>query len=67
MPIQFIINGVVYQPHRVSREAGPSIPDPLTDDQLEELEKSIPLFKELGLNTLFVCKYAHLPRGLYFT
>ncbi|KAI1256564.1 hypothetical protein MGN70_001688 [Eutypa lata] len=52
---RFIINGVVFQPHRASRrEKLPSTPDPLAEDRLEELETSIPLFKELGLNTLFV-------------
>lgn len=55
--MQFIINGAVFQPRKASaQEDLPSIPDPLADDRLEELEKSIPLFKELGLNTLFVCR-----------
>ncbi|RYP18046.1 hypothetical protein DL765_004162 [Monosporascus sp. GIB2] len=51
---RFVINGVVYQPYKPSREGAFSIPDPLAEDQLEDLEKSIPLFKELGINTLFV-------------
>ncbi|RYP73189.1 hypothetical protein DL770_007818 [Monosporascus sp. CRB-9-2] len=51
---RFVINGVVYQPHKPSREGSFSIPDPLAEDQLEDLEKSIPLFKELGMNTLAV-------------
>lgn len=47
----------MFQPHRASRrEKLPSTPDPLAEDRLEELETSIPLFKELGLNTLFVCR-----------
>ncbi|RYP64240.1 hypothetical protein DL771_008864 [Monosporascus sp. 5C6A] len=51
---RFVINGVVYQSHKPSREGAFSIPDPLAEDQLDDLEKSIPLFKELGTNTLAV-------------
>ncbi|KAI5926006.1 glycolipid anchored surface protein [Camillea tinctor] len=54
---RFLIKGVVYQQHNHNNE-GSSSPesdlDPLADDQLEDLRLSIPLFKELGLNTLFV-------------
>jgi hypothetical protein len=31
--------------------------DPLADDGIEDLERDVEAFKELGLNTLLVCKY----------
>ncbi|RYP70561.1 hypothetical protein DL771_005380 [Monosporascus sp. 5C6A] len=51
---RFIINGVVYQPHKYTGRGFRLSQDPLTDERLEELERSIPLLKELGINTLFV-------------
>ncbi|KAI1637248.1 Glucanosyltransferase-domain-containing protein [Biscogniauxia mediterranea] len=54
---RFLIKGVAYRQHDPEK-GGPgssrSIPDPLADDQLEDLKLSIPLFKDLGLNTLLV-------------
>ena len=44
---RFYIRGVAYQVH--------STLDPISDDRLAELRDDIRLFKELGLNTLFVC------------
>ncbi|KAI0602358.1 Glucanosyltransferase-domain-containing protein [Biscogniauxia sp. FL1348] len=55
---RFLIKGVVYRQY--DRQEGASgssssvVPDPLADDQLEDLKLSIPLFKDLGLNTLLV-------------
>ncbi|CAJ2511316.1 Uu.00g069410.m01.CDS01 [Anthostomella pinea] len=49
---RFLVNGVVYQQYRPKGAAGS--PDPLADDQLEDLRRCIPLFRELGLNTLFI-------------
>ncbi|RYP77903.1 hypothetical protein DL769_003314 [Monosporascus sp. CRB-8-3] len=51
---RFIINGVVYRPHKYTGTGSRLSQDPLTDERLEELERSIPLLKELGINTLFV-------------
>ncbi|ROV92208.1 hypothetical protein VMCG_09307 [Cytospora schulzeri] len=45
---RFIIRGVVYRPHG----CGPS--DPLVDERLDDLQRNITLFKELGLNALFI-------------
>ncbi|KAI5864458.1 glycolipid anchored surface protein [Durotheca rogersii] len=55
---RFLVNGVLYQKYVDPAEHGDmgmEMPaDPLADDSLEDLRKSIPLFKELGLNTIFV-------------
>ncbi|RYO91383.1 hypothetical protein DL766_002167 [Monosporascus sp. MC13-8B] len=51
---RFIINGVVYQAHKDTGRGSRLSQDPLTDERLEKLERSIPLLKELGINTLFV-------------
>ncbi|OTA55225.1 glycoside hydrolase family 72 protein [Hypoxylon sp. EC38] len=51
---RFLINGVVYQPHGPGVDDFGSSQDPLSDDKLHYLEKSIPLFKELQINTLVV-------------
>lgn len=48
--IQFLIKGVVYRLH------GEGPIDPLVDDRLDDLQRDITLFKELGLNTLFICE-----------
>ncbi|KAI1411230.1 glycoside hydrolase family 72 protein [Hypoxylon sp. FL1857] len=50
---RFLVNGVVYQPHGpgIRDVAGP-LKDPLSDDKLNYLERSIPLLKELHINTL---------------
>lgn len=45
---RFIIRGIVYRLHG----CGPS--DPLVDERLDDLQRDITLFKELGLNTLFI-------------
>lgn len=45
---KFFVRGVAYQVN--------STLDPISDDRLAELKNDILLFKELGLNTLFVCK-----------
>lgn len=50
---QFLVKGVVYQDHRRS---GSSRSDPLADDGIEALRRDLEAFRELGLNTLFVCK-----------
>lgn len=53
--IQFLIKGVVYRLH------GEGPIDPLVDDRLDDLQRDITLFKELGLNTLFVCESSPEP------
>ncbi|KAI1210794.1 uncharacterized protein F4807DRAFT_422663 [Annulohypoxylon truncatum] len=50
---RFLINGVVYQPHIKKPQL---LVDPLAEDQLYNLERSIPLLKDLGINTISVCK-----------
>ncbi|KUI64339.1 1,3-beta-glucanosyltransferase gel1 [Cytospora mali] len=45
---RFIIRGVVYRLH------GCEPSDPLVDERLDDLQRDITLFKELGLNTLFI-------------
>ncbi|KAK7733133.1 hypothetical protein SLS53_008321 [Cytospora paraplurivora] len=45
---RFVIKGVVYRLH------GSEPSDPLVDERLDDLERDIALFKELGLNTLFI-------------
>lgn len=47
------MKGLVYQDK--SRNEG-FRSDPLADDGLEDLRRDLEAFKELGLNTLFVCK-----------
>ncbi|KAI1442439.1 glycoside hydrolase family 72 protein [Annulohypoxylon stygium] len=47
---RFLINGVVYTIHKKQ----PGMVDPLTDEHLYDLERSIPLLTELGVNTIFV-------------
>ncbi|KAL7624142.1 hypothetical protein AAE478_005699 [Parahypoxylon ruwenzoriense] len=56
---RFLLNGVVYRKHttfngRGCIEDGYFPSDPLADDQLEDLRHSIPFFRELKLNTIFV-------------
>ena len=46
---QFFVRGVVYNSRGTF--------DPISDDCLLQLERDIVLFKELGLNTLFVCSF----------
>lgn len=53
--IQFLIKGVVYRLH------GEGPIDPLVDDRLDDLQRDITLFKELGLNTLFICELLRTP------
>ncbi|KAJ0104214.1 hypothetical protein J7T55_001701 [Diaporthe amygdali] len=45
---RFLIKGVVYRLH------GQGPLDPLVDERLEDLHRDITLFKQLGLNTLFI-------------
>ena len=47
------MKGIVYQDR--SRNEG-SRSDPLADDGIKDLRRDLDAFKELGLNTLFVCK-----------
>ncbi|KAI0837435.1 glycoside hydrolase family 72 protein [Hypoxylon sp. FL0890] len=51
---RFMINGVIYQPHGQGREEFGTIKDPLSDDKIHWLARSIPLLKELQINTLIV-------------
>ncbi|KAI0010512.1 Glucanosyltransferase-domain-containing protein [Xylariaceae sp. FL0662B] len=53
---RFLVNGVVYQLYKAigAKSGPPRSADPLANEYLDDLERSIPLFKELGLNTLFV-------------
>ncbi|KAI0016616.1 glycolipid anchored surface protein [Xylariomycetidae sp. FL0641] len=52
---RFLVKGVVYQLGSSRRQEGASHPpDPLAEQQLDTLQRSLPLFKELGLNTLFI-------------
>lgn len=44
---KFFVRGVVYQVSGTQ--------DPISDVRLPQLKQDILLFKELGLNTLFVC------------
>ena len=50
---KFFVRGVVYQP-REDWQRG-VINDPISDDRILELEQSVELFKELGINTLYIC------------
>jgi hypothetical protein len=50
---KFIVRGVAYQVRHTR--------DPIADDCLPRLEHDVALFKELGLNTLYVCKCAYPP------
>ncbi|KAI5206393.1 hypothetical protein E4T39_02407 [Aureobasidium subglaciale] len=50
---RFFVRGVVYQPSRQD-DSRDDINDPLSDDRIQELQQSIPLFTELGLNTLYI-------------
>ncbi|KAI8964695.1 glycoside hydrolase family 72 protein [Daldinia sp. FL1419] len=49
---RFILNGVVYHHHNSHMPL--SCVDMLVDDRIEELERAIPLLKDLNINTLFV-------------
>ncbi|KAI0123178.1 glycolipid anchored surface protein [Xylariales sp. AK1849] len=51
---RFLLRGVVYQLGRGRGNGHSPVSDPLADERLEYVEKSLPLFKELGLNTLFI-------------
>jgi hypothetical protein len=46
---KFFVRGVAYQVR--------SVFDSISDDRLPQLKHDITLFKELGLNTLFVCAF----------
>jgi hypothetical protein len=47
MEMKFFVRGVAYQV--------PDMQDPISSARLPQLKLDITLFKELGLNTLFVC------------
>jgi hypothetical protein len=51
--VKFVVRGVAYQVSHTH--------DPIADDCLLRLEHDVALFKELGLNTLYVCKCAYPP------
>ncbi|KXJ96388.1 Glucanosyltransferase-domain-containing protein [Microdochium bolleyi] len=55
---RFLLNGVVYQLHQASSAAPAGEPrstrDALADENLDTLERCMPLFRELELNVLFV-------------
>ena len=53
---KFLVRGVVYQPSEQPMPNGPI--DPIADDRLDRLKHDIALFKDLGINTIFVCKSA---------
>lgn len=53
----FMIRGVVYQDY----EQPPPV-DAIADDRLSQLRHDIELFRELGLNAIFVCQYALIKR-----
>lgn len=59
LAVQFLIKGVVYRLH------GEGPLDPLVDDRLEDLQRDITLFKQLGLNTLFICGLPSEPSSCY--
>jgi hypothetical protein len=44
---KFLVRGVSYQV--------PGTQDPISDDRLPQLEQDVLLFKELGLNTIYIC------------
>ncbi|KAK6000292.1 hypothetical protein QM012_003924 [Aureobasidium pullulans] len=49
---RFFVRGVVYQPR--GEQQGGGINDPISDDRILELEQNVELFKELGINTLYI-------------
>ncbi|XXG97299.1 hypothetical protein Hte_003595 [Hypoxylon texense] len=51
---RFMVNGVVYQLGKTRSDGSRIHLDPLADEQLETLQRSVSLFKELRLNTLFI-------------
>ncbi|KAI1848576.1 hypothetical protein JX265_011570 [Neoarthrinium moseri] len=52
---RFLLRGVVYQMKGARPNGHSPTQDPLGDDMLEDLKRSLPLLEELRLNTLFVC------------
>lgn len=58
-----MIRGVVYQEYSHQRfQISPTVlsSDEISDDRLEQLELDIGLFKELGVNAIFVCQCERL-------
>jgi hypothetical protein len=51
--VKFVVRGVAYQVSHTH--------DPIADDCLLRLEHDVALFKELRLNTLYVCKCEYPP------
>ncbi|KAI1765204.1 glycoside hydrolase family 72 protein [Hypoxylon sp. FL1150] len=51
---RFIVNGVIYDLGKIKQDRSRIYQDPLADDQLQTIQRSIPLLKELGINTLFI-------------
>lgn len=50
---KFFIRGVVYQTSGDWQQG--IVNDPISDDRLPQLEQNVQLFKELGINTLYIC------------
>ncbi|KAK1997447.1 glycolipid anchored surface protein [Colletotrichum falcatum] len=49
-----MIRGVVYQRHSRHSNMDSGCRDPLADENVRDLQLSVPLLKELGINTLFI-------------
>lgn len=57
--IQFLVRGVVHQPHDMWQQSPTgrtTITWPLKDELLPRLEHDVGLFTELGVNTIYVCE-----------
>ncbi|KAK1975531.1 glycolipid anchored surface protein [Colletotrichum cereale] len=52
--MKFMIRGVAYQRHIRHNNMSSDCRDPLADETIEDLKLSMPLLKELGINTLFI-------------
>lgn len=50
---KFFVRGVVYQSSGDWQQG--EVNDPISDDRLPQLEQNVRLFKELGINTLYIC------------
>lgn len=58
---QFLIRGVVYQSYDrpvTANSSRTALDDDIADDRLGQLEHDVGLFKELGVNAIFVCQSA---------
>jgi len=52
---KFLVRGVVYQAHN-NDDFSLAGRDMLKDDCLAQLQHDVGLFKELGINTIYVCR-----------